>query len=210
MNPLDIAATLVAGEGIPPTWLFLRVTGIVSLALLTLAVVLGIGGPAVRRPAARLPVVAIHRAAAMTGLVLLAAHVLLAVADSYVDIPPLALVVPGVSRWQPLWVGLGALAVDLLLLVGITTATRLRAPRLWRRAHLLAYPAWLVAWLHALTAGTDAGSLPMVVLALAGAAGVLVAATARLMRPDVTRDSRGLTGPAAPEPARRRKEGAIP
>lgn len=180
---------------IPLTWLLLRTTGVVSLTLLTVCVVVGIASPAVRRPTARLLLIVVHRSAAITGLVLLAGHVVLAVLDSYVEIGPLAVVVPGASVWEPLWIGLGAAAVDLLAVLSFTTATRLPAPALWRRAHLLAYPAWLLAWSHALGAGTDAQSRPMLVLAMGSAFAVACASVARLVRPDVTRAGHGLTGP---------------
>lgn len=196
MSPLDQVASLGQSGGLPLTWLLLRTSGVVTLALLTVSVVLGVAGPAVRRPSARLLMITVHRTAAVTGLALVAAHVLLAVADSFVEIAPLAVVVPGASVWEPLWIGLGAVALDLLVVVGITTATRLRGPVLWRRAHLLAYPAWLLAWGHALGAGTDAGSRPMLLMAIVGALAVAVATIARLVRPDVTRISQGLDGAA--------------
>lgn len=192
--------SMLADNGIPATWLFLRTTGVIALALLTVSVVAGILGPAIRRPGVRLTSVSIHGTAAVTGLMLLVGHVLLAVADSYVDVPWLAIVVPGGSVWQPLWVGLGAVAFDLLVVVTVTTATRLRAPSTWRRAHLLAYPAWALAWGHAVTTGTDAWSRPMLALAAASAGAVCTAAIARVVRPGVDRRSRGLTGPATAEP----------
>ena len=121
---------------IPTTWLLLRTTGIVALGLLTLATVIGIVSPAVRRSAGRLTTISIHSAAAATGVLLLVGHVVLAVADAYVDVPVVATVVPGLSGWEPLWIAVGTVAFDLFLLVIITSLTRLRAPTLWRRVHL--------------------------------------------------------------------------
>lgn len=185
------------------TWLLLRTSGIVTIVLLTASVVAGTlstslgrtraasasdasppAGPAslpAANPSARLLLITIHTTSATTGLALLALHLVLAVGDSFVAIPPLALVVPGVSGWEPLWIGLGAVAVDLIVVLAITTATRMRAPRRWRRAHLLAYPAWVLSWAHALGSGTDAAGGPMLFLAFASTAAVAGAVTARLL-----------------------------
>lgn len=84
---------------------------------------------------------------------------------------------------------LGALAVDLLLVLLVTTATRLRAPRLWRRAHLVAYPAWVLSVGHGLLVGSDADLMRRVALACAGA--VLAAAAVRLLVPARRAAARG-------------------
>ena len=54
---------LEAGGGM--TWELIRITGLVSLALLTVSVALGIAGPAIRRPTGRLTSVSVHLTAAV-------------------------------------------------------------------------------------------------------------------------------------------------
>jgi DMSO/TMAO reductase YedYZ heme-binding membrane subunit len=56
---------------------------------------------------------------------------------------------------------------------------RLRTPRLWRRAHLLAYPVWALSVGHGLLVGTDGAVMRSV--ALASAATVLVGVSIRLL-----------------------------
>ena len=65
---------------------------------------------------------------------------------------------------------------------------RATAPVLWRRSHLLTYPAWALSWGHALSAGTDASARPMQILAVASFAAVALSMSARLL---VTRSDRG-------------------
>ncbi len=160
-------------------WLLLRVMGIVALAALTLSVASGLAGPAVRTPAWRGVLVSVHRSAAVTGLSLTVAHVLLAVVDPWVDVSVVATVVPGASDWEPGWVGVGAVAVDLLVVVAITSALRGRAPRTWWTLHVLTYPAWLLATAHAIAIGTDAWRTPYLV---AGAVGVLLVTVSAVLR----------------------------
>jgi hypothetical protein len=160
------------------TWEMIRVTGLVALALLTVAVAMGIAGPALRRPGTRLTTVTMHLTAAVGGTVLVLAHIAFAILDSWVQVPALAAVLPGASGWQTFWVAMGTLAFDLLLILAVTSALRQRAPGLWWRAHVVAYPAWALMWLHTLTIGTDRGTTPMVVLA--GLSAALVAGATAL------------------------------
>jgi sulfoxide reductase heme-binding subunit YedZ len=177
------------------TWLLLRTLGVIALAALTLAVASGLAGPAVRAPAWRGVLVAVHRSAAVVGLALTLGHVAFAVADPWVDVPLSAAVLPGASGWQPWWVGVGAVAVDLLIVVAITSAMRARGPRTWWTLHALTYPAWLLASAHAVAVGADATRAPYTT---AGLAGLVVVAVAAAMRWTATRRGRPAGVPARP------------
>ena len=96
-----------------------------------------------------------HRAASVAGTLLIVAHIVLALLDKWIVLDWPAALLPGVASWERWGVALGALAVDLLIVVLVTTATRIRTPRVWRRAHLLAYPVWALAVGHGLLVGTD-------------------------------------------------------
>ncbi len=161
-------------------WYLNRATGLVALALMTLTVVLGV----VVRRQGRLPglvrsgVVGLHRNVSLVSAVLLVAHVASAVVDGYVSIGWLDAVVPFVAGYESLWVGLGTLAVDVLLVVVATSLLRGRLPvRVWRAVHLTSYGLWPLAFAHGLGAGTDLGSGWALAGAL-GCAGAVVAATA--------------------------------
>lgn len=162
------------------TWELIRVTGIVALALLTVAVSLGIAGPVIRRPAWRLTSITMHLTAAVGGILLVVAHIAFAVLDAWVQVPLLAAVVPGASPWSTLGVALGTVAFDLLLVIAVTSALRQRAAKLWWRAHVLAFPVWALVWIHTLTVGTDRGTGLMLALAAISAASVAGALALRL------------------------------
>lgn len=179
------------------TWMFLRSTGVISIALLTVAVVSGLLSPVLRKPRWRLAAIASHSTAASMGVLLLAGHVAFAVADSYVDIPAWAIVLPGASNWEPLWVGIGAVAFDLLVVVTLTSLLRRTIPVAWRALHMLALPAWALAWGHGITAGTDAGTTWLQATAVVSGALVLVASFLRLVLRPRDRVREGLT-PARP------------
>ncbi|MER6798019.1 ferric reductase-like transmembrane domain-containing protein, partial [Amycolatopsis mediterranei] len=97
----------------------------------------------------RFAVAAVHRNLALTSLAFLAAHIASAVLDGYVPLGWLDVVVPFGADYQPLWVGLGAVAIDLVLAIVVTSLVRTRLPaRVWRTVHWLAYLCWPVALVH--------------------------------------------------------------
>lgn len=142
-------------------WYAGQATGIVTLVLLSAVMVLGISvRRQVRLPGMpRLAAVALHRSISLLAMVFLAVHILTSVVDSYVDISLLAAVVPFASSYEPLWVGFGAVALDLILAVVVTSLFRARlGRRTWRAVHWLAYACWPVAVLHGITMGSGTGN----------------------------------------------------
>ena len=80
-----------------------------------------------------------------TGIVALL--LLTAVLDTYVHIPLAAGIIPFASGYERLWLGLGAISLDLMIAMIVTSLLRGRLNRiLWRAVHLLAYLSWPVAF----------------------------------------------------------------
>jgi methionine sulfoxide reductase heme-binding subunit len=159
-------------------WYASRATGVVSLVLLTAVVVLGI---LVSRQA-RLPGLprfaglGLHRYLSMLAVGFVAVHVLTAITDSYVSIGLVAVIIPFTSAYQPLWLGLGAVSLDLIVAIIITSLLRHRIGRRpWRAVHWLAYASWPVALAHGLGSGTDLRAGPLLGLTVACTAAVAVA-----------------------------------
>ncbi len=143
----------------PVLWHLNRATGSVLLVLLTLVVVLGVLATFGRagRGVPRFLTQAFHRNVSLLAIALLAAHVLSAVLDTFVDIRWWQAVVPFGSSYKPLWLGLGAIALDVMVVVALTSLVRTRiGHRSWRLIHLLAYVAWGTAVIHGVGIGTDA------------------------------------------------------
>jgi len=149
-------------------WNLGRGSGVVTLVLLTIALVLGIGTRS-GRPAPWLPrfaVAALHRNTSLLATVFLALHVVLLLFDPYAQLDVLDTVFPFLAGYAPFWVGLGTLTLDVLLALVITSLVRRRLGLgAWRVVHWAAYAAWPVALVHALGAGTDAGTGWFLILA---------------------------------------------
>ena len=164
-------------------WLVSRAAGIVALVLLTSTVVLGTVSTAPTRSATwpRWARQALHRDLALLSIGALLVHVGSVVLDNFVDVRWYVALVPFVSAYRPVRVGLGTLAFDLVLVVIATSLLRVRlGARTWRAVHWLTYAAWPVAVLHYLTTGTDAGAPWGVALAVLAIGAVAVAVGIRI------------------------------
>jgi DMSO/TMAO reductase YedYZ heme-binding membrane subunit len=78
------------------------------------------------------------------------------VIDRYVPVDLVDAFVPFLSPYVPLWLGLGTLACDILLLLVVTSLLRVRLGfRTWRLIHWIAYAAWPLSVVHGIGIGTD-------------------------------------------------------
>lgn len=160
------------------TWLLTRASGAVSLLLLTATFALGIADVARWRSRTwpRFAVDALHRNLALLAVAFVGVHVFTTLIDKFVSIGVVAAFVPFSNGYKTFFLGLGALAFDLLLALIVTSALRRRiGARVWRAVHWAAYACLPVALVHALGTGSDASQPWMLGIAL-GCAGVVAAA----------------------------------
>jgi methionine sulfoxide reductase heme-binding subunit len=159
-------------------WYTTRGAGAVSLILLSAVVVLGLlarlrvearGWP-------RFLSAAVHRDLALMTLVFLLLHIVTAVVDPFTHLGIVAAVVPFGSYYRTLWLGLGAIAFELLLAIVATSVLRHHiGARTWRAIHWFAYACWPVAVLHGIGTGTDSTAVWMLAIDIACVAAVLSA-----------------------------------
>jgi sulfoxide reductase heme-binding subunit YedZ len=148
----------------PGLWYATRATGLVSLLLLTVSVLLGIltAGRFSTQRWPRFLSQGLHRNLSLLVLVFLALHV--------------------GTTYKTAWLSLGAVALDMLLALVATSLLRPRiGHRAWRRVHWLAYACWPVAVTHGLGIGTDRSATWVFVLTMGCAVSVLAVAAWRLV-----------------------------
>jgi DMSO/TMAO reductase YedYZ heme-binding membrane subunit len=165
-------------------WYLTRASGTVAVILLTASMVIGIAaiarlhGPGVPR----FVVDGVHRTASLLAVAFLAIHIITGVLDSFASISLLDAVIPFVGSYRPLWLGLGAIAFDLLLAVAITSLIRDRMGHAtWRGVHWLAYAAWPLAVVHGLGTGSDVRQSWLQIITVACILAVLAAVVGRAM-----------------------------
>jgi methionine sulfoxide reductase heme-binding subunit len=167
-------------------WYAIRASGVVALALLTVTVVLGLlnRSRVASESWPRFVIDRLHRNASLLAVAFLCVHIVTAVTDTYVSVGLLDAVIPFHGSYRPFWVGLGAVSVDLLVAVIVTSLVRVRlGVRAWRGIHWLAYLAWPVAVAHGLGIGTDSGRVWMLSIEAVCIGSVLAALAVRLTAP---------------------------
>jgi sulfoxide reductase heme-binding subunit YedZ len=175
MTPIDAVASSAY-------WYLTRSTGAVALLLLTFSLALGIAGVS-RLSSPRWPrfvVDSLHRNVSLLALAFLLVHIVTAVLDSFAPISLIDAFVPFAGSYRPFWLGLGAVAFDLLLAVTLTSLVRRRLGYgAWRATHWLAYACWPIALLHGLGTGSDVKSAWLLGLSIACLAIVALAVGVR-------------------------------
>ena len=145
-------------------WLLARSSGLLAYALLTLTVVAGLTlktrmfGRAVP-PAV---ITSVHQLLSTIGLLAVGVHVGMLLLDTHVNMPLIAIVVPGLAAYRTLATSLGVVAIELWLLVHFSFRLRKRiGVKRWRKLHYATFGLWALAAVHGLVAGSDSG-LPWV------------------------------------------------
>ncbi len=167
----------------PWLWYTTRASGVVALLLLTASVVLGIvtslrvateGWP-------RFALQDLHKRFALLSTAFIALHVVTAVSDTFAPIGWISVVVPFTSSYRRVWLGLGTIAVDLLIAIVVSSLLRHKIPsRTWRSLHWLTYACWPIALVHGLGTGTDPHLGWMLTVAIACVVAILAALGWRL------------------------------
>jgi len=189
-----------ATHGPSALWYATRGTGAVALVLLTASVVLGISEVRAWQPlgSPRFAVASLHRSLSLLAVALLAVHIVTTLLDPFPRIAVAAAVIPFTTSYRPLWVGLGAIAADLLLALVVTSLVRRHLGyRTWRGVHWFAYACWPIALLHGLGTGSDARTTWMQALTVGCVAAVLAALAGRLAAPRVSARARMLVATTA-------------
>jgi sulfoxide reductase heme-binding subunit YedZ len=144
-------------------WIAARALGITAYLLLAAQVGLGLVLSHPRNAAtwhATRHVFPWHEMITVFTLAFLALHVVLLAVDPWAKVGVAGALVPGLSGYRPAAIAVGSVGMYALLFTAITAKwTRLLPPGWWLKVHRLAAVVFLLAWIHAVLAGTDSGAL---------------------------------------------------
>jgi DMSO/TMAO reductase YedYZ heme-binding membrane subunit len=157
-------------------WYVARAGGLVGWFLLAASVLWGLvlASKMFKKRARPAWTLDLHRFLGGAAVFFTGVHVVGLVADSYAHFGPAEILVPLASRWHPVAVAWGVVALYLLVAIEITSLAMKRlSNRTWKRVHRLGAGLFFFATLHGITAGTDTGGR----VAMWTASSVLVLAT---------------------------------
>lgn len=156
---LPALASSFTGSTPKAYWYLSRGAGFVSLGLLWISMLLGIG---VTNKMARLwpgipPAMAIHEYTGLLGWFFAGFHALILLGDRYSHYTLVQLLMPfGSVQYRPTWVALGQLGFYAWFIIAVTFYVRkLIGKKTWRVIHYASFLCYLVLLVHGLTSGTD-------------------------------------------------------
>lgn len=192
-----VALALSVGPSVPSKvfpWVTARALGIAAYLALTALVTVGLWMRHPWRLRVRLghaeSLLRSHAALGMATIGLVVAHLTFLATDRYAGVGWAGALLPGASHYRTLGVGLGVVALDLMMVIAATArlAGR-RGTRHWLQVHRLALATFGIAWFHGVLSGIDVAVLrPMYVLT--GAFVALLAVTRRFASAESTPDPR--------------------
>lgn len=163
-------------------WVLARVGGLGSYAALAVALVTGI---ALRTAVldwlgSNRALRSLHEFTTVLWIPLAVLHLAALVLDRTSRIALIDLVLPFHSTYGTLGIGLGTLAVDVLVVVMATAYFKRRMPgALWKWLHRLAYAAFALIFFHSVLSGTDFSDPFVSAITWSAGAMLLVLALAR-------------------------------
>lgn len=151
-------------------WLVSRASGILALVVVSLTVALGLAmaAKAIRRPAVKRAVVAMHEHLALVALAAITVHGLALLGDHWLKPGWRGVLIPFALSYRPGYTGAGIIGGYLAVLTGPSFYLRRRiGARRWRRLHRLTVLVWVLGVVHALGSGSDAQTLWLRAIVLA-------------------------------------------
>ena len=139
-------------------WILLRALGIGAYVMLFLSVVWGLASTTsiFGKRISKASATTIHQFMATCGLFLLAGHVGVLLADSFMPFSIADVTIPMSSTYRPVAITFGVVAMYATVFVIVTSWMRKKiGTKWWRRTHLLAVPTFVLSLVHGVFAGTD-------------------------------------------------------
>ena len=164
-------------------WAVSRASGLAAFAVLTASVVLGLlmstktSDGLLSRPF----VFDMHQFLSVASLALIGVHAGSLLFDGFLHFTPLSVVVPFMSPYRPLAVGVGVIAAWLTAIATASFWLRSRiGTKRWRTLHYVTFLAYFASLGHGVTAGTDT-TVPLVYWGyVVSAAAVMALTTLRI------------------------------
>jgi sulfoxide reductase heme-binding subunit YedZ len=149
---------LFAADTVQLWWYVTRAAGIIAYLLLWLSTAWGLAVPTkmLDRLIERWVTFDFHQFISLLAIGFLALHIGVLTLDRYLPYSGLQILVPFLSPYRPLWVGIGVISFYLILLVTVTYYMRGRIGMpAFRGIHMLSLLAYVGATFHGLYSGTD-------------------------------------------------------
>ncbi len=139
-------------------WYVARAGGILAFLLLWLSTIFGVlmSSKMLKGKVDASLLYGLHEFFPTLAVIFAAIHALVLMGDSYIKFSLVDLLVPFAASYEPVWTGLGSLALYLsLALIASFYLKNVISRKVWRAFHYTAFLAFVLALVHGMQAGTD-------------------------------------------------------
>jgi predicted ferric reductase len=157
-QPDTLAVMARAASAGPTLWYLTRATAVAAYVALTISVVLGMLRTVGRQASERVPwsVNELHQVMAILSGLLVLAHLLSILFDSYIPFTLWNLLLPFSEPYKEPYTRLGVFALYAMVLVLLSSWLRRRISyRAWRTIHYVSFIAFALATAHGIFTGSD-------------------------------------------------------
>lgn len=176
----DFLTRLFAADSVQSMWYITRAAGFTSYLLIWLSMVWGlaVSSKILDNLLHRSFTYDFHQFLSLLGIGFIALHMVVLMFDQYLPYSLGQILVPFLSAYRPVWVGVGVIGFWLIVLVTVTFYLRGRiGMKAFRAIHVLSLLSYLGVTLHSFLSGTDS-TLPTVIGMYAGTFLVVIFLTA--------------------------------
>ena len=149
---------LFAANSIQIWWYVTRSAGIIAYLLLWFSTILGLAVTSKYMDLMldRMFTYDFHQFISLLSIAFLLVHILVLLIDRYLPYNLLQILVPFISPYRPVWVGIGVIAFYIIILVTVTFYIKKQiGMRSFRVIHYLSLLGYLGGLIHGIYAGTD-------------------------------------------------------
>ncbi|WP_025727042.1 ferric reductase-like transmembrane domain-containing protein [Heyndrickxia ginsengihumi] len=140
-----------------PVWTVSRAAGITSYLLLFVSVMTGMSAHyhfMKAKTKARMNL--IHQSTGWFGMLFGMTHGLILIFSTYQSFSILEVIIPFASKTHPLLIGIGTLALYVMIILIVTSDyMKVLGRKTWKTIHFLAFPAFISAFFHSVLLGPD-------------------------------------------------------
>jgi sulfoxide reductase heme-binding subunit YedZ len=191
---------LFAADSVQLWWYVTRAAGIIAYLLLWFSMVwgLGVASKIFDKMLDRPSTYDFHEFISLLAIGFTLLHILVLALDRYLPYSTVQILIPFLSPYRPLWVGIGVISFYIVLLVTVTFYLRSRiGSGAFRAIHTLSLLSYVGVTLHGLYAGTDA-ALPAMQLLYAGTGLVVIFLTVYWLVMLIQRRAQNVMQPGLP------------
>jgi len=143
------------------TWMVIRASGFVAVAMLSGATIWGliVSSGLLGRAVSAKRLTYMHESLSVSAILATAVHIAAVYLDEFIVFTPRQLFVPGAATWEPVAVSMGIMAMYGLVLV--TASFYIRkwlGQKAWRALHYITFGVFVAAITHGIVAGSDSQS----------------------------------------------------